>query len=426
MFAEQLAAFATTAKPGAAARAVMRLSLYDWMLCGLAGQREHVALILRAQAMAEGGAEVARLFGGGRVPARAAALVNGTISHALDYDDTHFAHIGHPSVAVIPAVLAVGRGDGAALVDAMLIGAEASVRVGQWLGRGHYQAGFHMTATAGAIGAAVAAARAMGLSPAQTMQALGVAATKAAGLKSQFGSMGKPLNAGLAAEVGVMAAKLAARGFVSNPGALDGPQGLGPTHHGVGDLSALDGLGADWRMETVSHKFHACCHGLHATLEALAGFEGDADAVEAVTVRTHPRWLSVCNIASPQTGLEAKFSYRHVVAMTLLGISTASVRSYSDEVAGRADIAALRDQVTVVPDEALSETEAQVELRVMGEEGSETVVLSHDLAAPMDLDQRAAKLRAKGRALVGETEPRVWNATARPESRDALEALMAL
>ncbi|MEC8292723.1 MAG: MmgE/PrpD family protein, partial [Pseudomonadota bacterium] len=111
--------------------AVMQLSLLDWVACAVAGADEPVSTILRDMVTAEGGAPQATVVGGGQVPARAAALANGTISHALDYDDTHFAHIGHPSVAVVSAALAVAEKHGAsgrALQQACLIGVEAATR----------------------------------------------------------------------------------------------------------------------------------------------------------------------------------------------------------------------------------------------------------------------------------------------------------
>lgn len=424
--AERLAAFALSGTPPThGARAMLRLSLLDWAACGLAGRDEPVARILAGEARSEGGVPQSGLIGGGRVPARAAALVNGAMSHALDYDDTHFAHIGHPSVAVIPAALAVAEGEGAEMADfaaAALVGVEASVRVGLWLGRGHYQAGFHQTATAGAFGAVLACARLLQLDFGQTCHALGLTATRAAGLKSQFGTMGKPLNAGLAAETGVMCALWAARGMVSNPAALDGPQGFGPTHHGAGDLSPLEDLGASWLFERVSHKFHACCHGLHAMLEALAGVDVDHHAVDAVEVRTHPRWLSVCNQPEPQTGLEAKFSYRLTAAMALCGVDTAAIPSFSEQTARDPRLVRLRDRVTVVSDSALSETEAQVEITLAD---GQRIAVHHDLSAPIPLDQCADRLRHKAESLLGGDRARaLWDA-AHGDDLDALTDALA-
>jgi len=404
----RLADFAVGQVAGDGALAMMRLSLADWAACGIAGAGEPVAGLLREMVLAEDGAGQAALFGGGRVPARGAALVNGAASHALDYDDTHFAHIGHPSVAVVPAALAVAEhvgADGAAFLKACLVGAELSIRVGVWLGRAHYQAGFHQTATAGAFGAAAAAGRILGLDAGQMAHALGLSATRAAGLKSQFGTMGKPYNAGIAAATGVEVAMLARAGFVSTPEGLEVAQGFGATHAGEADERAFDGLGQDWRFETVSHKFHACCHGTHAMLEALAGLDVAPEAVEAVELRTHPRWLTVCNLAEPRTGLEAKFSYRMTAAMALAGVDTGAMASFSDAVCLDPVLVGLRDRVTVVADESVAETAARVKVRV-----GQVLTAEHDLEAPMTLEDRERKLRAKGRALIGDRSQAVWDA----------------
>jgi 2-methylcitrate dehydratase PrpD len=411
--ADRLVEFAQGAAPGEGALAMMRLSLFDWAACGIAGRGEPVARITRQMVLEEGGRGEAALIGGGRAPARGAALVNGATSHALDYDDTHFAHIGHPSVAVIPAALALAEREGAGGADflrAALIGVEGSIRLGVWLGRAHYQTGFHQTATAGAFGAALAAGVLLGCGRGQLGHALGLAATRASGLKSQFGTMGKPYNAGLAAANGVEVALLARAGMVSDPGAVDGLQGFGPTHAGEALEAAFDGLGEDWLFETVSHKFHACCHGTHAMLEALAGARDlDPQAVRAVTVTTHPRWLRVCDQPAPTTGLEAKFSYRMTAAMALCGHDTGDLGSFTDALCAEPALVALRDKVRVEADEALSETAARVVIEMA--DGSRNA-LSHDLEAPITLAERGAKLRAKARALLGEAdEARLWAAT---------------
>src|SRR5581483_3984328 len=175
------------AKLPESARQIARFSLFDWMVVGKAGQDQPVARIIREYVAAEAGNGVASMIGGGMAPARGAALVNGTVSHALDYDDTHFGHIGHPSVAIMPAALAVAEqidASAEAMVDAFLLGAEASVRLGLVLGRGHYERGFHQTATAGAFGATIAAARLLDLGDSETRNALSLVATRASGLKS--------------------------------------------------------------------------------------------------------------------------------------------------------------------------------------------------------------------------------------------------
>ena len=419
--AARLAAFAHAPIDAPAAQAMLRLSLLDWAAVGLAGRTEPVATILRDRATDIGGRPEASVIGTEtRLPMQAAALVNGATSHALDYDDTHFAHIGHPSVAVIPAALAMAERQGAglgAVIDAALIGAEASIRFGVWLGRDHYQTGFHQTATAGAIGAALAAARLAGLTHDQTLHALGLVATRASGLKSQFGTMGKPFNAGIAAANGVEAADLAARGLTSSPDALAGPQGFGPTHHGAADGAAFDGLGRDWLFTSVSHKFHACCHGLHAMLEALRG--QNAAGVTAIEIATHPRWLTVCNQPEPLTGLGAKFSYRLTAAMMLAGRDTGALDTFCDAACSDPVLVALRDRATVTGDAALTEMQARVRLS----RGATSVDLVHDLDAPLSVPVRTARLNAKATALLG---PALTDRLANAIATDDLPALTSL
>lgn len=405
----RIAAFAVAPAPEIppSGLAVARLSLMDWAAVALAGLDEPVARIVREMVAEEAGNGQATLLGLGRkVPARAAALAHGALSHALDYDDTHFANVGHPSVAIFPAALAVAErqdASGAAFLEAALFGMEAACRIGHWLGTGHYNHGFHQTATAGAFGAAVAAGRLLGLSQERMQHALGIVATRASGLKSQFGTMGKPFNAGIAASNGVEAALLAARGFVSRPDGIECLQGFAETHAGeCRDLEAsLAGLGTEFWFETVQHKFHACCHGTHATLEALNALRQRPDfslsGVKGVALRVNPRWLRVCDIPAPQTALEAKFSYRLTSAMALAGLDTGALDVFSPETCARADLLPLRDRVSVAGDAAISDTAAHVRLDMAGGAALETFV---DLDTPLPLTERRAKIAAKVRALL--------------------------
>ena len=403
----QLADFAVNSEPSPDALEMMRLSLMDWAACGIAGREEPLAVILRDKGLSEGGKAEASVIGGDKLPAPRAAMINGAVSHALDYDDTHFAHIGHTSVGVIPAALAVAERVGASFDDfltACLIGSEGAVRVGVWLGRDHYQVGYHQTATAGAFGACLAALRLLGADQAQAIAGIGFVSSKAAGLKAQFGTMAKPLNAGLAAEAGVEAALWAMAGMTSTE---QGLQAFGVTHHGDADAAAFDGLGGTWRMLEVSHKFHACCHGLHAMLEALSEVSVDPADVVSVEITTHPRWMTVCNKPAPNTGLEAKFSYAQTAAMALVGVDTSAIAAFSDMVAQRSDLVALRDVVTVVTAESLTEMQARV--RITLRDGA-VLDAAHDLAAPMTLEARAAKLMRKAQGLLPDADA-LWQVT---------------
>ena len=423
------AIIAFAAMPGAAipdsARHIMRLSLLDWCAVAIAGQDEPVARIVREMIADEGGRAEATILGSAqKAPARAAALANGAASHALDYDDTHFAHIGHPSVGIIPAALAIAEKTGATsgdFLDAALIGVEASCRIGTWLGRQHYQHGFHQTATSGAFGAALAAARLLKLDPAAMHHAVGIVATRASGLKSQFGTMGKPYHAGMAAANGVEAAMLAKAGFISRPDGLECEQGFGETHAGEnGDLApVLAGLGEVFWFESVQHKFHACCHGTHAAIEALNALRiahGLAPAdIEAASVTTHPRWLKVCNLDAPKTGLEAKFSYRLTAAMALSACDTSALTTYTDALCAEPGLVALRDRMRVETDTTLKDTEATVLVRLTSGE----ILRAHfDLDKPLPAATREAKVRAKATALLGENRAdALWSVIAEVDQR---------
>ncbi|MEM8797808.1 MAG: MmgE/PrpD family protein [Pseudomonadota bacterium] len=390
-------------------RRMAALSLMDWVAVGFAGIDEPVSQSVIAFARDEKGAGDASVFGDeGRYPARMAALVNGTVSHALDYDDTHFLHVGHPTATAASATFAIAERMGAttdAFLEAFIIAFEAGCRIGDWLGRDHYEAGFHQTATAGAFGAALGAARLLGLSHEECRHVLGLVATRASGLKSQFGTMAKPFNAGIGAANGVEAALLVKSGFISNPLGLECEQGFGPTHHGANrELNdVLDGLGRTFVLDQVSHKFHACCHGIHASIEALSKLRDrhnvESDGVERITLTVNPRWLKVCNKLEPMTGLEAKFSYRLVAAMVLNRIDTSALYTYTDDICRDQSLVHLRDRVEVATDLGVGDSAALVTLTGLnGVKYQE----SHDLGDPIALDERSERLWAKASGLLGD------------------------
>jgi 2-methylcitrate dehydratase PrpD len=408
-------------------RALATLSLFDWLAVGAAGIGEPVSAVLRGLVVEEGGSPTASVFGSKiKVPARAAALANGAITHALDYDDTHFAHVGHLSVGVAPAALAIGEAveaPAAAVRDAFLVGAEAACRVGVVLGRAHYEGGFHQTATAGAFGATVAAGRLLGHSREKLRHALSLVSTRASGLKSQFGTMGKPFNAGAAASNGVEAALLAGRGMVSCDDGLGGPQGFVDAH--VSQAHEAEA----WReppperflFEDNKYKLHACCHGAHAMLNALAQTRQrhalTSESIERIALRTNPRWLSVCDVKQPRTGLEVKFSYALLAAMTLAGVDTAADRSYTDALCADPVLLDVAGRVEVAGDATVPDTAAELTLTLRD---GRAIRATHDLAARVPPEQLSQGLRKKAAALLGvEAAERLWVAT------QAIEGLSA-
>lgn len=394
---------------------IVDVCLLDWASVTCAGKDEPVSQLVRNRAMAEGGTAEAQVCGASqRLPARTSAMVNGVTSHALDYDDTHFASLGHPSVTVIPAVVALADRTGASMAEvkqAVLTGAEVAIRLGVWLGRDHYRTGFHVTGTAGTFGAVAGAAHLLQLTKAQTRMALGVAASLAGGVKAQFGTMAKPMHAGLAAAAGVDAVLWAQAGLVAAEEGLDAPQGYAATHHAMRNNNAFDGLGRHSVLPEISHKFHACCHGTHAMLEALGALR-DAhrltlENVSTVKITVHPQYLDICNIPEPGTGLEAKFSYRHLAAMMLGGVATERLESFGDATQTDPDLSAFRARVSVRTDTALGETYARVEIE---RRGGGHLIGEHDLSAPMTFAEREARILVKSAALIGASRSReLWS-----------------
>src|SRR5262249_26479715 len=201
------------------ARELARQCVLDYYGCGLAGADDKLVTILLDEFTESAGDTQASVIGHPiGLPVLSAALVNGAAAHALDYDDVNMAMPGHPSVAILPGLLALAElesSSGRDLITAFIAGYDTACRIGAALQPGHYNLGFHSTGTIGSFGSAAACARLLGLQTMGTAAALGIAGTQAAGLKSQFGTMCKPFHAGKAAQNGLLAARLAARGFSS-------------------------------------------------------------------------------------------------------------------------------------------------------------------------------------------------------------------
>ena len=412
------------------ALATAKLSFYDWLVVSCAGSTEPLAHIMRDFIASEGGAAVATVTGAAKkYPPRAAALANGAISHAPDYDDTHFAYVGHPSVAIFPAALAAAEEVGASagdLCEAFLLGAEASCRIGMVLGRRHYDAGFHQTATSGCFGATIAAARLYGLDRSALVAALGLASTRASGLKSQFGTMGKPYNAGIAAANAIEVCGLARRGFTSAADGLGGPQGFLPAHHPQHescDQILPDAVKSSFMFADVRHKLHACCHGTHAMIEGLRNLVAAHDVTQhnlvGLTIRVNPRWLKVCDIKAPTTGLEVKFSYVFLAAMVLHDIDTAAYQSYDNAICRDAGLIQTAGKINVIGDETISDGAVHLSADT---ESAAHYTTDFDLMAPIDLAVLGPRLVAKASVLIGAAKAeKIWESMGDLDSMPAAQ-----
>lgn len=383
-------------------RLLARQCLLDWLAVTLAGAGEPLVRILLEEMQEQGGAPQARVVGHPvRLPTHQAALVNGAASHALDYDDVNLAMAGHPSVALLPGLLALAeqRGaSGAELLTAFVAGYETACRVGALLGPSHYARGFHATATVGSFGAAAACAHLLQLDAQRTALAFGIAGTQAAGLKSMFGTMCKPLHAGRAASNGLLAASLAARGFDSRADVLECAQGFAATQSdGARAGAALADPPGGYYLRSNLFKYHAACYLTHAAIECgreLRAAHGLAPAqIRRVTVRVDAGCDKVCDIPAPTNGLQAKFSLRQTVAFALAGVDTARLDSYGEPWLSDPALLALRDKVSVdlVPDRPHTLAEMDIDL-VDGRR----LRASHDAGVPAaDVAEQGRRLEAK-------------------------------
>ena len=387
------------------AREVARHCILDFFGVALAGAREPlVDFLVDVVAKPESSSAASLVGRSERATAVTAALVNGAAGHALDFDDAHIGMSGHPTVPVLPAVLALAeqrQADGKALLTAFVAGVELECRLGLLLGPRHYEIGFHSTGTLGTFGAAAAAAHLLGLDEAAWLHAMGLAGTQAAGLKSTFGSMGKPLHAGRAASTGLLCALLAQRGFTAAPNVLEVAQGFAATHAGaLGDGASLDRVAGRFLIRDTLFKYHAACYLTHAPIEAARTIRArdrvSGDRVESVEVTVAPALLGVCNIQEPATGLEGKFSLRATTALTLLGRDTAELATYSDATMCDPALVQLRDRIRIVTDPALATTRAKVSIEAAGGRFSADA----DTGTPAaDLSSQRDRLREKFDAL---------------------------
>ncbi len=375
---EAMAHFVVSAIPPTDARARATNAVLDTIGVTLAGSTEPVSRIVHRTI---GAGDEAVVWGTGRrSTAPDAALANGTAAHALDYDDMCFVSLAHPSAPLVPAVIVtaeLGKSSGRAALDAYIVGFEIEARLGRTMNPRHYQRGWHCTSTLGTIGAAAAAARVLGLDVTAAGHALAIAASEASGLKENFGSMVKPLHAGLAARAGVLAALFARAGMTASAHALDGPQGFVRAMDGErDDLSReIADLGRRWEiLDTgITVKLYPSCAGTHPTLDAVLDLRArhgfTANEVDRVEIDVDPIVPTILIYDRPANALEAKFSLPFCTAAALI-FGRVGIDTFDDEVIQDPRVVSLMPRVTMRVDgeigkgaPALTEARVRVSLR---------------------------------------------------------------
>lgn len=361
-------------------------SCFDLLGVILAGSVQPVGQIIQKYVAGQQAApEATVLSGGGQSTLANAALANGTMGHALDYDD--FGGFGHPTVAIFPALLAIGEHSGATgrdLLEAYVIGCEVGLALQHATKYKQMDRGFHATAVIGRLACAAACAKLMRLDERQTVTALGIAGSMASGLIHNFGTMTKPLHAGLTGRDGITAAQLAQAGLTAGDQVVEHPFGFAATVLGPGlyDLDEMaDNLGRPFRtQDALIIKKYPCCGGNHAMLDSLFSLMRDHDFTvdDVANAEIDQSYYSVVMLyQEPDDDLKGKFSAKYNVAAALVD-GEVKIDTFTQEkidtpvMAGAMD--KVRTRVMAKSEELLTNSEDGLKVKITLKDGR---VLEH-------------------------------------------------
>ena len=420
-----------------AAKREARRGVLDWIGCALAGSGHRTIATLLGVLQETSGKPVATVLGRKRkLGLLDAPLANGQMGHVLDYDDTHMGGVVlHTSSPVLAALFALAERSPVSGEDLMLayaVGFEAGVRSGR-SAPGHHKGGWHLTGTLGSIAAGIAAGKLLNLDAQRLTYAMGIAATQAAGMQQNRGTMCKSFHAGKAASNGVLAALLAERGFDSTQEIIEGKKGFSRIYSDQAEPEALiAGLGNGWLIESNGHKPYACGVVLHALIDAVIAIRNrdkiDAAQVSEIALRVNPLVLSITGVVDPSTGLQSKFSTLHSAAVALID-GHAGMAQYSDAKAVDPAIAALRQKVKPVADDALRKDEAHAVITAAGKRHEVHIDHASGTAENRMSDaQIEAKFRANASPVIGEERAGraaefVWSLETQRDARELITLL---
>ncbi|OGL63137.1 MAG: hypothetical protein A3I72_00645 [Candidatus Tectomicrobia bacterium RIFCSPLOWO2_02_FULL_70_19] len=390
-----------------------RLCVLDALGAALRGGREPSARLVRALAEKEGGAPIATVWGHSlKTGSLQAALLNGVSAHALDFDDTHQAVPVHVSAAVLPAVFAAAEMTEGTLGDLLTgyaAGAETAIRAGLALGRSHVHRGWHPTGTVGTLGAAAGGARVLGLAPDRTAQAIGLAATQAAGfMKAVTGNMAKPLNAGKASMNGLLAAVLARDGFTGPADIASASSDFAAAFSEGFDPACL-AFGGDhgWEILNIAVKLFACCSLAQAALEGGRAMRREHrledHLISEIELEANPRQMLIAGIPRPDNGSEGKFSLAYCAALGLRG-GAGGPGDFEDESLRSPALAALMEKVSVRANPAISEVSARLRVTVKGGQTLDTfiAIARGNPGNPASPEEVKNKFRSLARPVLGD------------------------
>ncbi len=327
-----------------------RLGITDFIGVAVAGSQEELSRLIREYGTKMGGAAEASIIAADKKTSpEMAALINGTMGHALDYDDMSVSPIAHPSVFLAPAILAVGESidaSGREVLAAYVVGYEVACCVAEPMFQSHYVQGWHSTSTFGSLGATAAVAWLLKLNPQQVTMAIGIAASLACGLRQNFGTMTKPLHAGKAGANGVQAAFLARAGFTADAGIIEAPLGFAKVmgHSAEVDWATVGtNLGKTFVITSpvgLAIKPYPSCGFTHTAIDCALDLKQQGVKTEEIVeieLGTSPFDKQLLIHHRPTTGLEGKFSLEYCVARALVS-GTVRLNCFSDRLVREPDV----------------------------------------------------------------------------------------
>ena len=418
----------------AAAMHQARRGVLDWIGCALAGSgHKTVSTLIDVLQEVVGQPQATVLGRKLKLGLRDAPLANGLMGHVLDFDDTHMGGVVlHASSLVLAALFALAERkpvSGADFVLAYAVGFEAGVRAGR-TAPGHHKGGWHLTGTLGSIAAGAACGKLLNLDRQRLTYGLGIAATQAAGMQQNRGTMCKSFHAGKAAQNGVLAALLAERGFDSTQEIIEGRRGFCRIYSDTAAPERLTaGLGESWLIETNGHKPYACGVALHPLIDAVIAIRNrehiDPAAVSEIDLRVHPFVLSITDVVEPSSGLQSKFSTVHSAAVALID-GAAGIAQYADARAADPAVAALRRKVKATADATLASDEAYASVIAGGQRHEVHIAHASGTAAnPMSDAAIESKFLANATPVIGADRAKracdyVWSLERQPDVRELI------
>jgi 2-methylcitrate dehydratase PrpD len=350
-------------------------TLFNWTGVAIGGSHHETVDIAVAALAPFSGPAQASLFGRReRFDIMNAAFINGVSSHIFDYDDTHLKTIIHPAGPVASAILAFAEMQpvsGRDFLNALVLGVETECRIGNAVYPNHYDAGWHITGTAGVFGSAAAVGKLLQLDEQQMVFALGLAASQPVGLRESFGSMNKSFNPGRAASNGIFAAVLASKNFTSSNGMIEARRGWANTISTKQDYTEITGgLGTRYEAALNTYKPFACGIVLHPAIDAAIQLRNEnkltPEEIERFDLKVHPLVLELTGKKTPQLGLEGKFSVYHAVAVALAE-GAGGEKQFSDRAVKDPAVVSLRSRVFPVVTPGIDP--AQVDMTIVLKDG---------------------------------------------------------